>query len=508
MFGWFRAACPLNVREKTWVELRLRWLVEQSGADRIRSLEVITPTKRFFPEPFSGKDHEVAQLFDRACAWVGVHRSDVDLKFFDRHIPSSHIAYGEVSPLGLYVPRETEADRDTVWVEKESLSDPLQFLGTICHELAHCVLLGQGWLNVSVADHEFVTDLMPVVRGLGIFIAKTATIEKIFEYSDSSYRGVSKQGYLPARMLGYAMAVHAWMRGESRPEWTRHLNADARRACLAGMRYLNSTNDCLCSRLVPDPSDHPLGSTRLASTGSPGEVVAGLWEFRKPGQVAPTDDEWTAIVTALGNRDHVVATEAAMTIVTLGRADPVVADMCLQRLRENHEHVELRAALAMVLGVQAPTDVVIDELKWMLEERAVRVVKGALLALGRLGPAIDPDVRSRMLRVMKRALVDRDENLLLHAVVSLRSVIESARKEVATFFAHDRELRQLALNALHMEYDDAQLITGFLPGRDSLPVPLPDWRPDTYHVDFSARDEGATSTSTQKDPSGCDDTRR
>jgi hypothetical protein len=508
MFGWFRAACPLNVREKTWVELRLRWLVEQSEADRIRSLEVITPTKQFFPDPFSGKDHEVAKLFDRACAWMGVRRNDVDLKFFDRHIPSSHIAYGEASPLGLYVPRETEADRDTVWVENESLSDPLQFLGTVCHELAHCVLLGQGWLNVSVADHEFVTDLMPVIRGLGIFIAKTATIEKTFEYSDSSYRGVSKQGYLPARMLGYAMAVHAWMRGDCRPEWTRHLNADARRACVAGIRYLNSTHDCLCPRLVPDPSDHPLEGKGRASTGSPGGVVAGLWEFRKPGQAAPTDDEWSSIVSALGNRDPVVATEAAMTIVTLGRADPAVADMCLQRLRENHEHVELRAALAMVLGVQSPTDVVVDELKWMLEARASRVVKGALLALGRLGTTSDPDVRSRMLRVMKRALVDRDENLLLHAVVSLRSVSESPRKEVATFFAHDRELRQLALSALHMEYDDAQLITGFLPNRDSFPIPLPEWRPDTYHLDFLARDDDAMSTSTQNDSSDSDDRRR
>ena len=33
MFGLFKRRCPLDIREKTWVELRLQWLINQLGID-------------------------------------------------------------------------------------------------------------------------------------------------------------------------------------------------------------------------------------------------------------------------------------------------------------------------------------------------------------------------------------------------------------------------------------------------------------------------------------------
>src|SRR5690242_17060535 len=110
MFGWFRPRCPVDVREKTWVELRMDWLLQRFGKSSIQSLDVITPSERFFPDPWSGGEDEVRHLFGRVCDWIGVPRNRVELKIFDEHVPSSYIAYSHVSPLGVYTPGKTASD--------------------------------------------------------------------------------------------------------------------------------------------------------------------------------------------------------------------------------------------------------------------------------------------------------------------------------------------------------------------------------------------------------------
>jgi len=498
MFGWFTPQCPLDVREKTWVELRMRWLVERFGKSNIQRVDVITPSDEFFPNSYSGHDDEVEQLFGRVRDWVGVSRDDVELKLFDDAIPSSYLADSRVSPLGVYTQRNAPGERHIVWVQRSQAEDPLQFVATAAHELAHCILLGDGWLNESVGDHEFITDLLPVVRGLGIFAANAATIEKVFETSHWSYRGISKQGYLPARMFGYALAVFAWMRGEQKPAWGAYVCRDARAFFQDGLRYLNRTNDCRCPTLIGVSSDR-LPDVRWGLESSvPGEFVSALWEFRKPGRREPSDVEWSSIVAGLDHRDLVVVAETALTIAALKRVDPKVTDRCLWHLRSYPDEPDLRTALALALGVQAPSGPHVEELTRMLEDPSIRVINGALTALRTLQPTDVSDVIPAILRVFRKGIIDGNENLLLHVTEAFRALIDSPGKVAASHFAHDRELQRAAFDALRVEPDAEQMTTPIVPTVDSLPVPLPGWRPSPSHV--AAYDEEEESDPTEQAP--------
>lgn len=66
MLGWFSAKCPLDTREKTWTELRLRWLADQLGIDTLVNARVVLPTADFFPESFEGDEgHRSVACFSR-----------------------------------------------------------------------------------------------------------------------------------------------------------------------------------------------------------------------------------------------------------------------------------------------------------------------------------------------------------------------------------------------------------------------------------------------------------
>ncbi|HEY2825858.1 MAG TPA: hypothetical protein VGI83_09955 [Gemmatimonadales bacterium] len=87
-------------------------------------------------------------------------------------------------------------------------------------------------------DHEPLTDLLTVFTGFGIFAANAAFR---FESSNSGWR-TRRLGYLTAPMFGYALACHAWLRGEAgsheQPRWARFLDTNPRGYFKQGTRFL------------------------------------------------------------------------------------------------------------------------------------------------------------------------------------------------------------------------------------------------------------------------------
>src|SRR5262245_48806784 len=159
MFGFFKPRCPLDVREKTWIELRMQWLVERLGFDRICAVEVITPSDEHFPESYSGSDDDVERIFAFVCRQMDVPREAVEMDLYDGQRPSAFLYDSRGSALGLYEPGTLDGVRQKIWIERSQTADPLHLIATTAHELAHCVLLGNGLLTGDEADHEFVTDL-------------------------------------------------------------------------------------------------------------------------------------------------------------------------------------------------------------------------------------------------------------------------------------------------------------------------------------------------------------
>ena len=163
---------------------------------------------------------------------------------------------------------------------------------------------------------------MPVVRGLGIFLTNATLAERTHGTAPVSWWSMSRNGYLPSRIFGYALAVFAWLRGEERPEWARHLRGDALAVLNAGLKFLNRTRDCRCQ---PPGSRDGIAPSRLVerlTSPNPGVFLAALWELRRPDSAELSSDEWSALVGCLDRRDPLLVCEAALTIAARKRRMP------------------------------------------------------------------------------------------------------------------------------------------------------------------------------------------
>jgi hypothetical protein len=321
MFGWFAPKCPLDTWEKTWTERRMCWLGDRFGIDRLLHAKIILPTEQYLASPIRTDMKSVRRLLDRMCGYMGVPPDKVSLEIVaDEHMPGA---------AGLYQQRK----RSIICVARSQLADPIRLLATLSHELAHERLLGGGWLNAGVSDHEWITDLLPVFLGTGIFLAN-ATIQDTFGYAGGwSWWSLSRQGYLPSRIFGYAFALFAFLRGEWDPPWAEQLRLDARAALHAGLRYVRKTGDSLfhpdtIREQVP-PLTTDVAVERLRA-GTPTVRPTTLWDIREEKLTTP--EVFTAVRTALDDRDPHIIAEAARALAVFGTAAEEVVPRLLDTL--------------------------------------------------------------------------------------------------------------------------------------------------------------------------------
>ena len=128
-------------------------------------------------------------------------------------------------------------------------------VATIAHELGHAILVGEDRLDPENSDHEPMTDLLTVVYGLGVFNANTTIIFE--QFTNQQYQGwrVGGGGYLTEEAFGYALALFAYARGESKPDWASYLNINVRSYFKSGLKYLEKTGDTTVNRIAADGSE-------------------------------------------------------------------------------------------------------------------------------------------------------------------------------------------------------------------------------------------------------------
>lgn len=236
MFGWlFGSECPLDPRGKTWVEDRLVWLRDEFGADDLYSGPVILPTPEFFPDPYDGSRDSVFALYDRVCDYMGVERGLLRLEFL-RPTPNPLFMVNDngealaTEAAGVY-------QGDRIQINESEMTDPMWLVGTIAHELAHQRLLGEDRIDADVFDNELLTDLTTVFKGMGIFLANSP------RHWDGNYTlwpgtDLRKPEYMTGAMFGYALALMAWVRGETAPAWLKYVRSGVRGEVRQGLRFL------------------------------------------------------------------------------------------------------------------------------------------------------------------------------------------------------------------------------------------------------------------------------
>ena len=224
-------------------------------------------------------------------------------------------------------------------------------IAVLAHELAHDLLIGRGLLQDAL-DAEWVTDLLPVYLGLGLFTANATLREKTEHQGHHSSWMIRRRGYLNSGMIGYALALFAWVRGERRPDWAKFLRLDAAHALAAGLRFLDTSKDSLFGSKTCSLADRPTPWHALLEQiegGSPSACVAGLWELaQRPHDGREDLGHAVSLVRRhLSHRLPAVRAEAARALAPLGSiAEPALDDL-LRLLVDTNSEVRMASAYAL-----------------------------------------------------------------------------------------------------------------------------------------------------------------
>ena len=166
LFGLFAPKPPLVVREKAWIEVRMRWLAGQFGINRLLNAKVAMPDNNWLPEDYEGTADDARRLLDRLCGFMQIPPSSIQLEVCeDAAMPGA---------AGLYEP-------GLIRLAESQLADLPALVAVLAHELAHDLLVGRGLLKDDL-DAEWVTDLLPVYLGLGLFTANATLRRRIFAW--------------------------------------------------------------------------------------------------------------------------------------------------------------------------------------------------------------------------------------------------------------------------------------------------------------------------------------
>jgi hypothetical protein len=242
MAKWFTPQCPVNEEERVWLD-KAGTLLLKLFAINIDEVTVVLPTPEFFPDPYGGEEEDVDNLLIRVCSYMGVSRDRLSVELFDDdekkirdHLPSFESKGRGVA--GHY--RET-SDLIKISLSTAYLRDPMSLVAVIAHELGHVLLLADKKVARERKDHEFLTDLLTVQMGLGIFTANSAF--RFTQWSGGFKQGWKAQrlGYLTEPMFGYALALFACERGERKPEWARYLEGNVKDDFKSALKYLQRT---------------------------------------------------------------------------------------------------------------------------------------------------------------------------------------------------------------------------------------------------------------------------
>lgn len=243
--GWLTLKCPVSEDERAWLEEASGWLIEEFSLGYVREVKALVPSDEFFPDIYRGEEEDIRQLFRRASAYAEVDPDIFRLEFFSSKSPELtdnplvHQRNETAIPLGYF---GTEAARNYIGLDLASANKPERLIATIAHELAHYVLISEGRIDESAGSddngHEYLADLATVFMGFGVFTANTAL--EFEQWTNNFAQGwqASGAGYMTEEMFAYALAIFAFVRNESSPDWSHFLKTNIRSYFKDSYKYI------------------------------------------------------------------------------------------------------------------------------------------------------------------------------------------------------------------------------------------------------------------------------
>lgn len=230
------------------------WCAEEFGEGIFRR-DIILPTTGFLPASYAATPAQISALLNRVKILMSVDSTSIRLDLFDGSAEKKKAATsGRSRAVGHF---HMEKGRAVISLDNSEAADPAYLTAIIAHELGHVRLLGERRISADRPDHERLTDLLTVCFGFGIFSANAALsyaraargwsvlpVGDLDERTLNAARrldGYHRLGYLSEREFGYALACYCRLRGETDPDWARHLDVGPRVYLTQGLAYLAST---------------------------------------------------------------------------------------------------------------------------------------------------------------------------------------------------------------------------------------------------------------------------
>lgn len=431
---FFQPRPPIDLASKCWIEWRLCWLVETFGREALTKSDIALPEDLFLG--FDGGELASKALYRRICESMGVDPAGINFKIGpppDDAPPSS---------VGCYW--EAKIGRARIWVDENLTDQPVHFASTIAHELGHHILIGGELIEASEEDHEPLTDLLVVFLGLGLLIANAALLD------GADY--ISKQGYLTSDTMGYAMAVCAWLRGETSPDWVDRLRPDARAPFRNGLKYLTKTGDCLLTHSelwsLEQSVDQLLDE--IESDSMTRQLAALM-------QMDEHEDAWTHfgrhLTEALSDRRADFRNQAVRTIAAIGPPAKAVEQQLADLVYDRSAVV--RGSTAFALGAINADPQYLRHLAVVLADPVDHAIDWAVDAFAKFGSQA-ADYVPDLLRAMHRAIAevaDARLDLIAHALIEIADDPLSATRH---FFRHQPVELAQAVEAIQAAIQAAQ----------------------------------------------------
>lgn len=217
-----------------------QWLIDELGSGIVQQSQAVLPTEEFFPDQFDGSEASVRHFINRVCEYMDVDPDSLFVRFeyseddMIHPLASSGERRGHV--LGTYRPRRD--GKSTITLDLNKAHSPQSLIATVAHELGHVILLGEDRLDPDYEDHEYLTDLLTVFYGMGIFNANSALVFE--QWTNQQYQGwqISSSGYMTEEMYGYSLGLFAAIRGETKPEWSRYLNTNVKSYLKTSLKFI------------------------------------------------------------------------------------------------------------------------------------------------------------------------------------------------------------------------------------------------------------------------------
>jgi hypothetical protein len=431
MLSWLFPRPPLDLIEQTWVETRLRYLIDEIGLARLIEMPVALPTPAFFLGTCDGTRDGAQRLLARMCEHVGIDPRAITLETVEQdacHASAGHGCGCSAEPVG--------AGETVVRVASSELADPEMLAATLARQLASSRPRGEPLPGGMPGDQAWMSDMVAICHGLGLFVANAAVqaASPATGHGGCSPRPAS---CLPARMSGYALALCAHLRGQGQPEWKDHLRLDAAAAYVSGLRYLRRYAGTLLAIHTADGtalSAEARNPLRLLSSRAPSDHVAALWGLRNPACAAEAAE---AVTKCLYDPRPLIREEAVKTLAYFGPHAFATIPRLVEML-EDYRY-SIRAAAAVTLGMlgQEP-DQVVPGLAELLADDERAVVFAAARGLAQFGPQAN-GVLSAALAALKIAIIRCDHSLIDALTRCLYSLEPDPTQSLLEQFGDDPE---------------------------------------------------------------------